>query len=301
MTTPFDTPILFLVFNRPDVTRIVLDRIKMIKPIKLFVAADGPRLNNESDIQKCKEVKEIIDGIDWDCEVVTLFRESNLGCKYAVSGAISWFFNQVEEGIILEDDILPDISFFNFCNQMLARYRNDERIGHISGFNSAGIWDYHRSDYFFAKLGSIWGWATWSRAWKTYDVNLKKWELTAVKKKVLRMFPEQIRSERRKLYNDVYQNKIDTWDYQWTFSRLINNQLSIIPVRNLINNIGFNEDATHTQSTPEWLPDLYSLPSDFKMNENISLDKKYDLQHLRINTFSAPKKSFAKRLKILWK
>lgn len=256
----------------------------MIKPIKLFVAADGPRLNNESDIQKCKEVKEIIDGIDWDCEVVTLFRESNLGCKYAVSGAISWFFNQVEEGIILEDDIFPDISFFNFCQTLLRLYKNDDRVMHISGFNVAERWMEKKQVYHASFFGSIWGWASWRRAWQYYDVDLKNWRNAEIQNEILtKYFPIKVRDQRKKLYDDVYNGLIDTWDYQWTFSRLLRGGISLIPSVNLIENIGFHSQATHSQTQPFWMPKRLCLRNKaINRKEKLTVDRYYDHIHNQI-------------------
>ena len=160
-----DTPILFLVFNRPDTTSKVFQRIREIQPLKLFIAADGPRPEKEGEKEKCETVKRsVLENIDWPCEVKTLFRNNNLGCGKAVSNAITWFFQNVEEGIILEDDILPDKSFFNFCKDLLEKYRYDERIKVIGGSNihkKAGIKD----SYYFSSICRIWGWASWRRVW----------------------------------------------------------------------------------------------------------------------------------------
>jgi hypothetical protein len=164
-----NTPVLFLIFNRPNTTEQVFEAIAKAKPRCLFVAADGPRTDKEGEAEKCQAVRDIIKRVDWDCEVKTLFREQNLGCKEAVSSAITWFFEQVEEGIILEDDCLPSDSFFSFCAELLEKYRDDKRIMMISGDNFQDGIQRGDASYYFSSVPWIWGWATWRRAWRLYD------------------------------------------------------------------------------------------------------------------------------------
>ena len=161
----FETPILFITFNRPDTTKRVFEAIKKIKPKKLFISADGPRENKVGEKQKCLTVRSIFDNIDWDCEVKTLFQEKNLGCKIAATTAVTWFFQSVEEGIIIEDDCLPNKSFFLFCQKMLATYRKHEAIMHISGTNFQFGNKRGEASYYFSRCIHMWGWATWRRAW----------------------------------------------------------------------------------------------------------------------------------------
>ncbi len=174
MNMRFDVPILLLAFNRPNQTRRVFDAIKAIQPTKFYFAADGPREGRAEEAILCQTVRtSILENIDWDCEVKTLFRDKNLGCKYAVSSAISWFFENEPEGIILEDDCLPDASFFPFCAELLEKYRHDDRIMMISGDNYQK--DKLRTDYsyYFTRYNQIWGWASWRRVWNLYDVEMK--------------------------------------------------------------------------------------------------------------------------------
>ena len=276
----FETPILFLVFNRLDTTKQVFERIKQIRPICLYIAADGARESKEGEDKDCQIVREyIMNNIDWECEIKTLFRENNLGCRVAVSSAIDWFFDNVEQGIILEDDILPDLSFFVFCEQALKTYRNDDKVMHISGFNIAPYLSKANESHFFSYFGSVWGWATWRRAWKHYDVDLKNLEKD--KNNVLEHFPKSLRKERYDLYLQLFQNKIDTWDLQWTFSRLSKNAVSIIAKNNLIENIGFGIDATHTLQKPNWA-DRKIQPLEMKITRSttIKVNKVYDKIHL---------------------
>ena len=245
---PLTTPVLFLIFNRPDTTQKVFDAIKKAKTKQLFVAADGPRENKEGEKEKCEQARKIIEQVDWDCKVKTLFRDKNLGCKVAVSSAIDWFFKNVKEGIILEDDCLPSQSFFWFCRELLEHYRDDTRIMIISGDNFQ--FDRKRGDgsYYFSKYPHRWGWATWRRVWKHYDVNMKNFEEFKKEAQINNVF--NIKQQQKywtKIFQIVYEGKIDTWDYQWAYSCFINNGLCIMPNVNLVSNIGFGLDSTHTK------------------------------------------------------
>ena len=246
---PFNTPILMIVFNRPEQTREVFERVRQAQPPRLYIGADGPR-PGKGEEDKVAAVRAIVEEVDWECEVFTLYQEENQGCAFAPPAAISWFFEHEEAGIILEDDCLPSMSFFGYCQEMLERYKNDQRIFMISGSNLQDGWQRDPEySYYFSHLGLIWGWATWRRAWEYYDWNVK-------------MFGE-IRD--KGLLEDYYWNQpstqyvidflervyngepgIDTWDYQWAFSIYANSGLSINPNVNLIQNIGMNaEGATH--------------------------------------------------------
>lgn len=247
----FETPVLFLVFNRPDTTRQVFERIRQIRPRQLFVAADGPRHSKEGEQKKTDEVRQLIlDGIDWDCEIKTLFREQNLGCGKAVSEGITWFFENVEQGIILEDDTLPALEFFSFCEELLHHYGDDQRVMHISGSNYHQVSDNLQSSYFFSKYGLIWGWATWRRAWQYYELNISMLPDVLEHDQLTSYYAHEYEVQvRQQQYEAVYNKTLDTWDYQWALIRLIQNGLSIIPKYNFISNIGFNNDATHTIDT----------------------------------------------------
>jgi hypothetical protein len=240
-----DTPVLFIVFNRPDTTKKVFESIRSIKPRQLFIAADGPRNNNENDEIKCRQVKDIVAGIDWECSVKTLFREENLGCGRAVSGAIDWFFSQVEEGIILEDDTLPDPSFFHFCSFLLKKYRETEEVMHIGGCNFDFFNETKNTQpYFFSNIIHIWGWATWKRSWIKYDFSMTGF---SDEKKDLQCSPVFL-----DLFQKVFAHEIDTWDYQWMYAVLRAQGKAIIPSVNVVQNIGFGQNATHTKQSPRW-------------------------------------------------
>jgi hypothetical protein len=280
---PLKTPILFILFNRPDTTQIVFNAIRDIRPLRLYVAADGPRPTVQSDLKRCADAREIIKGVDWNCEVKTLFREKNLGCGLGVSTAITWFFEQEPEGIVLEDDCLPSDSFFWFCQELLEKYRDDNRVMHIGGNNflddSPGNKD---SSYYFSRNGHIWGWATWQRAWQAYDFKISLYEQLKEKGFFDEFFLNRLEKfYRMRKFNQVRDGSLDTWDYQWDFARFANSGLSIAPQRNLVKNIGFGADATHTTSANSKNSDLQAFDLDFPLKHppfmlrDIERDRKY--------------------------
>lgn len=248
---PFQTAVLLVIFNRPETTRLVFEAIRKVKPLRLYIAADGPRPGNDSDRIKCKEAREILGEVDWDCQVKTLFRDENLNCGVGPSSAFNWFFENEEEGIILEDDCLPSQSFFWFCQELLERYRHDSRIMHIGGNNFLDGWQKDNDySYYFSRSGHIWGWATWRRAWKMFDYKLSLYEEVKRKKYFNDFFLNPVEKiyRLRKFDKTVGSSKVDWWDYQWDFARYVNSGLAIVPKINLVRNIGFGENATHTQN-----------------------------------------------------
>jgi hypothetical protein len=247
---PFQTAVLFLVFNRPDTTKQVFEAIRQAKPPRLYVAADGPRANREGESERVEQVRKIATAVDWPCEVKTLFRNENLGCKKAVSGGIDWFFKNEEQGIILEDDCLPHHDFFHFCETMLIRYRNDKTIGMISGFNPQGS-NILSNEYFKSKNHSIWGWATWQNRWKEYDIQMAKWEIHEVRKIIRKKLKFKIYLYYKLSFGLTLEGVLNTWDYQWAFCQIYQNTFTIKPLVNLIKNIGaygehaVGEDKNH--------------------------------------------------------
>ena len=228
------TPILFITFNRPEQTDRVFAEIRKARPEKLFIAADGPRNNRPGDIEKCAKTRKIIEKVDWPCNLKTLFQDKNLGCKIGATTAISWFFDHVEEGIILEDDCIPDQSFFPFCAEMLNHFKNEEKVVMICGYNINENSEIPYS-YTFSRYGHLWGWASWRRVWKQYDVTMKVWKSKENRRKIKKaMGDRQHWNYRQWLYNETYHGRKDTWDYQWESYRLLHNQLSIIPATNMI-------------------------------------------------------------------
>ncbi len=276
---PLHTAVLFLIYKRPDTTIQVFEAIRQAKPPRLYVAADGPKPDVPGEAEKVQQARDIVlNGVDWDCEVKTLFRDPNLGCKYGVSGGIDWFFEHEEEGIILEDDTLPSQSFFWFCQELLERYRNDERIWHISGDNFHNkLIDYEFS-YYFSKYCHIWGWATWKNRWNFYDVSIND--------AIFQNCDEWLKYyafDKNEYYNkynnfqSVKNNTIDTWDFQWTFAVWVNNGVSILPHKNLVINLGFDSEATHTKSSS--LLKLKKFNIQFPLKHNLNVYKNYKLDY----------------------
>lgn len=242
------TPVAFIIFNRPDTTERVFAEIARARPPKLLVVSDGPRANREGEAAKVAAARAIIDRVDWDCEVLTNFSEVNLGCKVRVSSGLDWVFEKVPEAIILEDDCLPNPTFFRFCQELLDRYRDDQRIGMISGDNFQFGHVINDDSYYFSNINHIWGWASWRSRWQhDYDINLELWPKIRDENRFSEWFGSKAEQESfAETLEKVYQNKIDTWDYQWQFASRLNGRIAVMPNVNLISNIGFGIDATHT-------------------------------------------------------
>lgn len=279
------TPVAFIIFNRPDTTERVFAEIAKAKPPKLLVVADGARVDRQGEAEKVAAARAIIDRVDWECEVLTNFSEVNLGCKKRVSSGIDWVFEQVEEAIILEDDCLPDSTFFRFCQGMLERYRHDQRIGMISGDNFQFGRRYGDDSYYFSKYVHIWGWATWRDRWAgSYDVTLAKWPTIRDEGRLVDMVGDA-REARYwgKIFERVHHGLIDTWDYQWVFANWVNGRLSIVPAVNLISNVGFGQNATHTTGASD-LENLPVTPIKFPLSHPLGVFK-----NIQADSFSEKK------------
>lgn len=240
------TAVVFIIFNRPDTTERVFEEIRRARPPKLLVVADGPRADKPGETEKCKAARAIIERVDWPCDVLTNYSDTNLGCKKRVSGGLNWVFDTVEEAIILEDDCLPHPTFFMFCEELLHRYRYDERISQIGGANFQFGRKRTNDSYYFSRYNHIWGWASWRRAWKDYDVEMNLWPEVRDGGWLCDLLGDDVAGYWAKNFEIAYNGKIDTWDYQWIFASWSQNRLNIVPNVNLISNIGFYADATHT-------------------------------------------------------
>lgn len=244
-----NTPVLLIAWRRPHTLRQVINAIRPVAPSRVFVACDGPNPNRPGEEEKVAATRAVIDcEIDWPCQIERLYSDVNQGCRLGVSRAITWFFGQVEEGIILEDDCVPHPDFFTYCTTLLKRYRDDTRVWCISGNNfQKGQW---RGDgsYYFSRYNHCWGWASWRRCWSHYDAELTHWPKLRNSKLLNTIFEDPVE---RQYWSNIWQKLLekgqpDTWDYQWTFTCLSNSGLTALPNRNLISNVGFGEDATHT-------------------------------------------------------
>ena len=247
MTDQLETPVAFFVFNRPETTRRTFAAIAAARPSRLLVVADGPRPDHPGDLQGCAATRRIIDEVDWDCSVATHYAETNMGCRRRMSSGLDWVFTEVGEAVILEDDCLPHPTFFRFCTELLERYRDDERVAQIAGSNLLPPDMYHSSSYYFSHFAHIWGWATWRRAWRGYDVDIGDWaELRA--RGWLRTVLGDQKQERywKHLFDRVAAGRIDTWDYQWTYAVWKMEALTAVAGVNLVTNIGYGSASTHT-------------------------------------------------------
>ena len=248
-------PILFIIFNRKEIALKSFSSIRNAKPKELYIACDGPR--NKKESEKVNATRNaILNAIDWECNVNTLFQDCNLGCGQGVYTAINWFFDNVENGIILEDDCIAESSFFRYAGELLEKYKEDQRIGMIAGYNPIGLKGYPYS-FIFSRYKSCWGWATWRRAWKNMDLSMN-WRNSPYAMSILANMGDNSRDLpgwRFKL-NAIDNNHVSAWDWQWFFSLSAQNQLCIYPCVNQISNIGNDKDATHTSLASITIPSV---------------------------------------------
>lgn len=279
----YDIPILLVVFNRLETSIKTFNKIKEIQPKKIYIASDGPRdfvINEKNIVNNVRQT--ILNQIDWECEIKTLFHEKNLGCSLGVYNAISWLFENEEYGIILEDDCVVSNSFFYYMEYLLKKYRYDTRIGMIAGHNQLGIYN-TSSSYIFSKYKACWGWATWKRAWKNMDYYMKWRASKNIDNVILNMGYKgkdfKYWTYRLKL---IDKKIVSAWDWQWYFSLSLNNQLCIFPPKNLVSNIGFDKDATHTSVFGKTI-DSYEIEMPIENNEYIIPNYDFDKQFYKKN------------------
>ncbi len=269
---------LFLVFNRPESTGRVWEAIRQARPPRLYIAADGPRDGQPGEAEKTARVRDIVSRVDWPAQVKPLFRNQNRGCKHGVSEAITWFFDHEERGIILEDDTLPEPRFFRFLDRALWQYRDDPGVGAVCGYNILG--ETHRPAPFFAAYPHIWGWGTWRRVWSEYqvDLDLPQGELKNV---FLRHLGQPAVAGRlAKVGRLLRRGEFNSWDFQIAYVLCRRRMLSLYPPINLVRNIGFGPEATHTSSghSAPWSPD-HPWSGEIEQPE---LDTDYDQQRFEI-------------------
>jgi hypothetical protein len=281
-------PVVLMVFNRPLTTRRVFDQIARARPAKLLVIADGPRSDKPGDRELCRETRAITSAVDWPCEVLTSFASSNLGCGERIVSGLNWAFSVVDEAIILEDDCFPDLSFFPFCEELLDKYRGDSRIAAITGTNLVEGKSKSLNDYYFSRMSGSWGWATWRARWREYDRYLERWP-DLRRCSALSEILDRRRDVRywTGIFDLMFKDgRADVWDYQWLYTNLFGHRLSIVPTVNLITNIGFGMDSTHTrEADPRFLPKLKSVEFPLRhppaMVAARSLDRRYQKLYFR--------------------
>lgn len=280
------TPVAIIIFRRPDLTAKVLDVVRLAKPSSLYVIADGPRKDKPGEAEACAATRAVIDTVDWDCEVHRHYSDVNLGCGYRPSSGIDWLFDQVESAIILEDDCIPHPSFFGYCDELLQRYRDDERVMHISGCTYRAEPWHTDSSYFFSRFPAAWGWATWRRAWKYYDIKCKDWPALRGTGFLADLIGEPVvEAFWAKQFDEasLADQGLHFWDYQWAFACWANSGLAIFPRQNLVSNIGSGEHATHTVDKGwDWLfLPTFEMPLPLKHPVNVLHDADLDRAYVR--------------------
>lgn len=299
MRQPLPTPpVLFVIFNRAKVTELSFATIRKARPTQLFIAGDASRSGKEGEAEQVRQTRQIVSRVDWPCDVKTCFHKENQGCGKAVSGAISWFFQHVEEGIILEDDCVADQSFFGFAGSLLDRFRNNDRVLSIRGDNYQQGRSFGDGDYYFSKYPTCWGWATWKRKWELFDLDLSDWPESKSQLMLNECCDLQIeRDHWSGLFDRTRSGEINSWLLGWVFASFKNRGLHASPNYNMIQNIGFGEHATHTTgASPSWLPGCTSSPSILRHPKTIEYSAsadRYEFFLTQLNKDTSVRQSWA--------
>jgi hypothetical protein len=266
-------PVVLLVFNRPVQTRQLLEAVRRARPPLVLVVADGPRPAVPGDDAACAEVRALVDQeVDWDAKVLKNYAAANLGLRRRVSSGLAWAFEQVEQAIILEDDCLPDPTFFRFCAELLHCYQYDTRVGVISGNNFQPPGFACQRSYYFSRYNHCWGWATWRRAWQFFDASMKEWPELRPTGWLDGLFPDPAQAAYwRALFDGVCEGRLNSWAYAWTFACWSQSLLTILPRANLVSNIGFDSTGTHTTNAANPLAQLPSVPMPFPLTHPSSV------------------------------
>lgn len=290
-----ETPIVLIIFRRPQTTAKLLEALRQVKPKTLFIIADAPRASATGEFEKCRETRQLLENLDWDCQLYKNYSESNLGVFRRVSTGLDWVFSKVERAIILEDDCLPHPSFFPFCEELLARYAEDRRIGSISGNNFQAIQPSCPESYYFSRYHHSWGWATWRRAWDYFDAEMTHWP-QARDQHLLRSILEESQALNywEDIFQKVYEGEIQAWDYRWTLSGWLQSFLNILPSVNLVSNIGFGADASNTLQARHPLANLPIQEIHFPLRHPPFILRNDEADRYTQNTIFSP--SFSRRL-----
>ena len=263
----FQTPVVLFIFNRQTFTQSVIDILSRIKPTKLFVIADGPKSTMDSEILLCNMTRQLIDTIDWKCDLIKKFADTNIGCRNSIPSGLDFVFSHVEECIILEDDCLPELSFFKFCEELLEKYRENETIMSISGHRTDGPNEFGSESYYFSKYPNIWGWATWKNRWVKYDLRMRQWPELKDKLWLTSILNTKVAQAYWTRIFDSMLNDLDTWDYAWVYTNWLHNGLTIRPKVNMISNIGLGNKSSRNS--------IYEYESKFHQ----AADMKFPLIH----------------------
>lgn len=279
---PCSAPVVLFIFRRPEVTARVFEAIRAAQPTKLFVVADGPAVAEERSL--CEATRAVVSQIDWPCDTYRQYATENLGCRQRIVSGLDWVFSQVDRAIILEDDCLPDSSFFRYCDELLDRYKDDTRIMHIGGNNFLCADPSRPYSYYFSGFSHVWGWATWRRAWQLYDAEMTKWPMARDEYASIfeRFQTKWAIAKRKAIWGRAYRGKVNTWDFQWTFAISSQSGLCILPKHNLVSNIGIGKGAVHTvyyDSRRHNLPTT-EMPFPMKHPELVLRDDRADLTYL---------------------
>lgn len=288
-----NTPVTFIIFNRYEYAQKVFEQIRKVMPTKLFVVADGPRQDVDGEKEAVAKTRSILDQIDWDCELYCNFSEKNLGCGERIASGLTWVFSQVDRTIVLEDDCMASESFFFYCQELLEKYKNDERITFIAGTNYIEKEMRIEDSYTFSYFHNVWGWASWARAWKLYDKNMSSWPRVRKTGMLRKQFGLRMALQWEDSYASIIDHKIDTWDYQWEYAQQLVNGLSIVPKVNMIENIGLfsgthmDDGTEHNEKELELRCKeiIFPLVHPLQIKRNKEFDKTY-MRCVRYDKFS---------------
>ncbi len=293
-----NVPVLMVFFNRAEPLKQVFEAVRAAKPSKLFLAQDGARDGNESDAEKVKKCRQVVSGIDWDCEVFYNYSDVNLGCGKRMSSAISWAFESVDRLMILEDDCVPGADFFPFCEELLEKYKDDYRVAMISAMNQ--IEEYHNfndDSYIFCNSGAIWGWATWKRQWETYDFEMSFVDRLNVFDKIKtsnhpKYYRRSLLAQGKDRVKTVKEGRrLSSWTFQFTMCRLLNHQLTLVPAVNMVSNVGLTSESTHASGNIKQIPKglrpvffmpIHNMEFPLKHSECIYCDDYFDKKVWRL-------------------
>lgn len=276
-------PVVFCTFNRLDTTKRVFEKIREAKPPKLYLISDCARNNRIGEDGKVSAVRKYIEThIDWTCDVKKNYAEKNMGCGRRISSGLSWVFEQEEQAIILEDDCVPDSTFFRYCQELLEYYKDDDRIMMINGNNPMSSCYHVQEDYFFSKVPFVWGWATWKRAWNQYDFDLKSWPVAKKDPVWHRIFPLRAYWVYMAEFDALYRHAFNVWGYQLMYAIIYQDKLAIAPSESHVFNIGFDEEATNTKSGFKWMrQDITPVRFPIKHNGNVEWDRDFDHYYMK--------------------